>query len=117
MTAAKLSAEIEETRRQFSDRGDVADACGLKFDGSAEVQITEKLSRSHHHCIMIGGGIRQPDGSIELFEKIINAIHEHAPKAAIAFLKMPKDGIAAAARVLSGDFEHAGLLSPLSPVA
>ncbi len=117
MTAEKLSAEIEQTRQQFSDQGDRADVCGLKSDGSAEAQITGQFARSNYDCIMVGGGIRQPDQSIELFEKIINAIHQHAPKAAIAFLKMPKDGIAAAGRVLSADFKRAGLLNPSSPVA
>ena len=116
MTAERLSAQIEETRRQFAEQGDRADVCSVKFDGAAERQVSDQLSRMKYDCIMIGGGIRQPDGSIELFERIINAIHQHAPDAAIAFLKLPKDGVAAAARVLSGDFKRAGLLSPSSPV-
>ena len=116
MTAERLSAQIEETRRQFAEQGDRADVCAVKFDGAAERQVSDQLSRMKYDCIMIGGGIRQPDESIELFEKVINAIHQHAPDAAIAFLKLPKDGVAAAARVLSGDFKRAGLLSPSSPV-
>jgi len=51
-----------------------------------------------------------------VLEHIINAVHQHAPDAAIAFLKLPRDAIAAAARVLSRDFKDAGLLSPSSPV-
>jgi len=116
MTAEKLSAEVEESRRQFADQGDRADVCAVKLDASAAVRVSDHLARSKYDCIMIGGGLRQ-DASIEVLERIINAVHQHAPAAAIAFLKMPKDGIAAAARVLSHDFAQAGLLNPSSPVS
>ncbi len=116
MTAKKLSAEVEEALRQFADQGDRADLCAVKLDTTAAARVSEQLSSSRYDCIMIGGGLRQ-DESIEVLERIINAVHQHAPDAAIAFLKMPKDGIAAAARVLSHDFAQAGLLSPSSPVS
>ena len=116
MTAEKLSAEVEEARRQFADQGDRADLCAVKLDTTAAARVSEQLSGSRYDCIMIGGGLRQ-DESIEVLERIINAVHQHAPTAAIAFLKMPKDGIAAAAPVLSRDFAQAGLLSPSSPVS
>jgi len=114
MTAEKLLAEIEETRQQFAAQGDRADVCAVKLDASAAARVSDQLARSTYDCIMIGGGLRQ-DAAIEVLEWIIDAVHRHAPAAAIAFLKMPKDGIAAAGRVLSRDFTQAGLLIP-SPV-
>jgi len=116
MTAEKLSAEVEESRRQFADQGDRADLCAIKLDESAGARVSEQLARARYDCILIGGGLR-PDESIGVLERIINAVHQHAPDAAIAFLKLPRDAIAAAARVLSRDFKDAGLLSPTSPVA
>ena len=50
-----------------------------------------------------GGGL-QHDESIEVRERIINAVHRHAPTAAVAFRKVPGYGIKAASRVLSRDF-------------
>jgi len=115
MTAGKLSAEVEESRRQFADQGDRADLCAIKLDESAGARVSEQLARSKYDCILIGGGLR-PDESIGVLERIINAVHQYAPDAAIAFLKLPRDAVAAAARVLSRDFKNAGLLSLSSPV-
>lgn len=111
MTAATLSAEIEESRRQFANQGDRADLCAIRLDESARVRVSEQLARSRYDCVLIGGGLR-PDESIGVLERIINAVHQHAPDAVIAFLKLPRDAVAAAARVLSPDFKDAGLLSP-----
>lgn len=115
MTAEKLAAEVEESRRQFAEQGDRADLCQIKLDDSAGLRVSEQLARSKYDGILIGGGLR-PDGSISVLERIINAVHQHAPDAAIAFLKLPRDAITGAARVLSQDFKNAGLLSPSSPV-
>lgn len=116
MTAEKLSAEIEKSRRQFADQGDRADLCKIILDESAGTRVSAQLARSKYDVILIGSGLR-PDTSIGVLERIINAVHQDAPDAAIAFLKLPRDAIAAAARVLSRDFADAGLLSPSSPVS
>ena len=115
MTAEKLSAEIAETQRQFAAQGDRADICPVTLDASAASRVSARLTRSTYDCILIGGGFRE-DAAIETLERIINAVHRHAPAAAIALLKTPKDGIAAAARVLSRDFAQAGLLASSSPI-
>jgi hypothetical protein len=115
MTAEKLAAEVDGSRQQFAERGDRADLCQIRLDAAAAALVSEQLAHSKYDCILIGGGLR-PDESIEVLEHIINAVHQHAPDAAIAFLKLPRDAIAAAARVLSRDFKDAGLLSPSSPV-
>lgn len=115
MRAEKLSAEVEESRRQLADQGDRADLCAIKLDESAGARVSEQLARARYDCILIGGGLRS-DKSIGVVERTINAVHQHAPDAAIAFLKLPRDAVAAAARVLSRDFGNVGLLSPSLPV-
>lgn len=116
MTAEKLAVEVEKSIREFAEQGDHADLCAIRLDASAGARVTEQLARSKYDGILIGGGLR-PDGSIEVLERIINAVHQHAPAAAISFLKLPRDALAGAARVLSHDFKVSGLLSPSSPVA
>src|SRR5262245_64480621 len=49
-------------------------------------------------CVIVGGGIREPEEQLELFESIINLICRHAPQAAIAFNHIPHDLADAAAR-------------------
>jgi hypothetical protein len=51
--------------------------------------------------VVIGGGIRKAEDRLELFERIVNLVHRHAPGAAIAFSGSPVDTFAAAARWLS----------------
>jgi len=116
MTAEKLAAEVEESRRQFAEQGDRADLCQIELNESAGARVSEQLARSKYDGILIGGGLR-PDASIVVLERIINAIHQHARDAAISFLQLPRDALAGAARVLSRDFKDAGLLSPSSPVS
>lgn len=110
LTAEKLTADIEETRRRFAAQGDQADVCAVTIDMTAGGKVSDQLASSAYDCIMIGGGLRQ-DPAIEVLERIMNAVHRHAPAAAIAFLKLPQDGIAAAARVLSREFAQAGLIA------
>ncbi len=100
---------------KFAEQGDRADLCAIKLDESAGARVSEQLARAKYDCILIGGGLR-PDESIGVLERIINAVHQHAPDAAIGFLKLPRDAIAAAARMLSRYFGNAGLLSPSLPV-
>lgn len=116
MTAEKLSAEIAATQQKFAARGDRADICPVTLDPSAVPRVSDQLARSTYDCILIGGGLRE-DAATETLERIINAVHRHAPDAAIAFLDLPRDGIAAATRVLSRDFAQAGLLAPSAPIA
>ncbi len=49
---------------------------------------------------MVGGGIRKPEGQVEMFEGVVNLVRRHAPQAAIAFNDAPSDTFEAAARWL-----------------
>ena len=47
--------------------------------------------------MLIGGGLRTPE-CLELFERVVNLVHRHAPGSAIAFGTSPVDGAEAALR-------------------
>jgi hypothetical protein len=53
--------------------------------------------------VVIGGGLRIPPKGLLFFEKVVNAIHQGAPKAAIAFNTRPQDTAEAAARWIGAD--------------
>lgn len=100
MNAEKVAAGLVEARKQFADRGDRADMCMLQPDGSAATVVAEHLARADYDCVVIGAGLRKPEKNLALFEAVINAVHRHAPRAAIAFNTTPNDSALAAERAL-----------------
>jgi hypothetical protein len=93
---------IEIGMTALADRGFHAEACLVGLDGSDDVEarVTVALQARSWDCVVVGGGIREPEEQLELFESIINLICRHAPQAAIAFNHTPHDLADAAARVL-----------------
>jgi hypothetical protein len=93
---------IEIGMRALADRGFHAEACLVGLDGSDDVEarVTVALEARSWDCVVVGGGIREPEEQLELFESIINLIRRHAPQAAIAFNHTPHDLADAAARGL-----------------
>ncbi len=76
-TAEKLLATIADVQKHFADQGDHLDNCKIKPDGSAEAPVTAQLGQATYNCILIGGGIQEPQ-NMQMFERIINSILRHA---------------------------------------
>jgi hypothetical protein len=101
--ADKIHAGIDAGMRQMSDRGWHADLCLVQPDDSAAIVLEQQLSTTAYNCVVIGGGIRIPPKNLLLFEVLVNAVHEFAPNASIAFNTKPEDTGDAAARWLDAD--------------
>ena len=84
------------------DRGFHAEACLVGLDGSDDIEarVTVALQARSWDCVIVGGGIREPEEQLEVFESIINLIRRRAPQAAIAFNHTPHDLADAAVRAL-----------------
>jgi len=93
---------IEIGMTALADRGFNAEACLVGLDGSDDVEarVTVALQARPWDCVVVGGGLREPEEQLELFESIISLICRHAPQAAIAFNHTPHDLADAAARGL-----------------
>ncbi len=93
---------IEIGMTALADRGFHAQTCLVGLDGSDNIEdrVTVGLQARSWDCVIVGGGIRERDEELELFESIINLIRRHAPQAAIAFNHTPHDLADAAARAL-----------------
>ena len=93
---------IEICMTTLAERGFHAEACLVGLDGSDDIEarVTVALQARSWDCVIVGGGIREPEEQLELFESIINLICRHAPHAAIAFNHTPHDLADAAARGL-----------------
>ena len=98
--AAKIHAGIAVALKQMTDRGWHADLCLIQPDATAGPEVERMLAAQAYDCVVIGGGIRLPPRSLSLFEAVVNAVHQAAPGATIAFNTHPEDTADAAARWL-----------------
>jgi len=101
--AKKIHAGIDVGMQQVAKRGWHPDLCLVRPDSSAAAAIERQLGLEKYDCVVIGGGIRIPPKSLPLFEQILNAVHQHAPGAAIAFNTRPEDTADAVGRWLAAD--------------
>lgn len=90
---------IEVGRARFVAHAVSAEVCLFGLDGSDDVEavVTVALKAQAWDCVVIGGGVRN---DLLLFERVINLVHQHAPRAAIAFNASPEGTYDAAARWL-----------------
>ena len=86
----------------LADGGFHPEACLVGLDGNDDIpaRLAVVLRTRPWDCVIVGGGIRDPEAPLELFESVINLICRHAPQAAIAFNHTPYDLAEAAARSL-----------------
>ncbi len=87
---------------RFAEAGIGVESCLLGLDGSDELEavVTRALDSRQWEVVVVGGGLRHVEGRPELFERIVNLVHRHAPGAAIAFSSAPGGTFEAAARWL-----------------
>ncbi len=95
-----VQAAIARGQARFDDHGIEADLCLVAVDENPEGAIVEALTRRTYACVVIGGGIRKHEPLLELFERAVNLVRQHAPDAAIAFNSSPEDCADAALRWL-----------------
>jgi hypothetical protein len=106
MTADKIRAGIAVALKEFAARGWQADVCLVQPDDTAGPTVQRQLASTVYDCVVIGAGVRLPPRSLGVFEAIVNAVHEAAPGAAIAFNTRPEDSAEAAARCLAKKRPH-----------
>ncbi|MBZ5713843.1 hypothetical protein [Nannocystis pusilla] len=63
-----------------------------------EPLLRERLAAGEFAAIMIGAGIRMPPPLLLLFERIVNLVHEAAPRARLCFNTSPETTAAAVLR-------------------
>jgi hypothetical protein len=97
-----VAAAIEASSALFAERGIYAKQCLVGLDGKDDIEalITAALKDRAWDCVLIGGGLRNSDEQLDLFELIVNLVHQHAADAAIAFNRSLTDIVDAAVRQL-----------------
>jgi hypothetical protein len=101
--AKQIQAGIDLAEATMTERGWDNDICMIAPDDSGIAVLAAQLAGVDYDCVVIGGGLRIPPKGLVFFEKVVNAIHQSAPKAAIAFNTRPEDTAEAAARWIGAD--------------
>jgi hypothetical protein len=100
LTAEKVyagtAAELERLRAQ----GYEPDGCFVDLGETAEKAVASRLREREYGCVIIGAGVRANPKYFLLFEKLLNVVHELAPKARIGFNTKPTDTLDAVQRWL-----------------
>jgi hypothetical protein len=99
---APVLAAIQAGLAKFSEHGVEVETCLIPLDGDGDVDalVGAALRARPWTCVTIGGGLRHSDDQVELLERVVNLVRQHAPGAAIAFNDRPETTYEAAARWL-----------------
>jgi hypothetical protein len=100
LTAEKILAGIEAELERLRNLGYEADGCLVDLGATAETVVASRLGAREYGCVVIGAGIRAIPAYFLIFEKLLNIVHELAPKARIAFNTKPTDTVDAVRRWL-----------------
>lgn len=95
-----VQAALARGRARAEQLGVDADWCLVDLNEGPEAAITAALRGGDYGCVVIGAGIRTYEPLLELFERAVNLVRQHAPGAAIAFNSKPDDCADAALRWL-----------------
>jgi hypothetical protein len=100
LTAEKLEAALRSDVESLSSLGIDAEICFVDHGETAADVATAKLADVAPDIVMIGAGVRNDPAEFLLFERLVNVVHQHAPRAQLCFNTGPTDSLAAVQRWL-----------------
>jgi len=98
LDAAKVAHGLRTQEQSLRDLGFDAAWCLTDLGATAEAVVRAALAAKPCDVVLIGAGIRVVPEHFALFERLINAVHECAPRAKICFNTRPDDTQAAVLR-------------------
>jgi hypothetical protein len=98
LDAAILSAALKADEDRLNGLGYDVQWCLIDPGKTPEAVVLERLGQKQFDCICIGAGVRTSPMHFILFEKLINVLHEHAPRAKLCFNTKPSDTAASVQR-------------------
>jgi hypothetical protein len=85
LTHEKLSHALKMQMEQLEKQGFNMTMCLVDLGQTAEQTARSALLEKQYDVVLIGAGVRTPPPHFSLFEKLINVVHECAPKSKICF--------------------------------
>ena len=91
LTPEKLRAALEGDRDKLISLGYEADWLYIDIADTAYYVVADALKHKSYDCVLIGAGVRVDQDHFLVFERLVNAVHHHAPQASICFNTNPSD--------------------------
>jgi hypothetical protein len=91
LDAAKVMAGLKADETRLRNLGYDVELCLHDLGETAETVVRDRLRQKQFDCIVIGAGVRTIPKYFILFEKLINVVHEHAPRSRLCFNTKPSD--------------------------
>ena len=93
LVRAYIDSQLERIRALKCE----VDSCLVDSGDTAERVLKNFVTERAYDCVIIGAGLRAPERLI-LFERLLNMVHAHLPKAKICFNTTPADSAEAVQR-------------------
>jgi hypothetical protein len=100
LSAEKINAATSAELERLRSLGYEPDGCFVDLGETAETVVASRLRDGEYDCVIIGAGVRANPTYLLLFEKLLNVVHELAPRARIGFNTNPTDTVEAVRRWL-----------------
>lgn len=100
LDARKLGGILENQKARLLELGYGAEWCFIDTGPTAQRKVVDVLRTAEFDAVSIGAGVRLPPDNLLLFERVVNAVHHHAPRARICFSKTANDTVEAVQRWL-----------------
>jgi hypothetical protein len=91
LTRERLTLTLKAQEEELEKLGFNVTMCLVDLGQTAEETARSALSQRPYDVVLIGAGVRTPPGQLALFERLINVVHECAPKAKICFNTTAQD--------------------------
>ena len=85
LTKEKLTQDLKAQEEHLQKLGFSTTFCLVDLGETAAEVARAALREKPYDAVVIGAGVRVPPPHLPLFEKLINVVHECAPKAKICF--------------------------------
>lgn len=100
MNADRVREGLNSALARLRAGGREADLALTTSEGAAAGEVAVALGAKAYDCVVVGAGLRLLPKMTRTFEAVMNAVHEHAPQARLAFNLSPDDSADAAERQL-----------------
>jgi hypothetical protein len=100
LSAEKVMAGFTAETERLRGLGYEPEGCLVDLGETAEAAVASRLRAKQYDCVIIGAGVRANPKYFLLFERLLNVVHELAPKARIGFNTKPTDTVDAVQRWL-----------------
>lgn len=100
LSAERLRAGIQADDAALRSLGHEVTVQFIRDARRAPAELEAALEAQDYAVVLIGAGVRRDEAHFQLFERLVNSVHAHAPGAKIAFNSGPTDTAAAVKRWL-----------------